>query len=325
MNREHRQHNKYNKHSRYLTFIIAATALAGYLPSVAKDVSKDFAGVTAAQEIASLRNPIYTGVPNTAANKTLPIAQLNAAMETRNFDRVDALIARVRDTPTNTNAVSLWRGLAYWGHQRYEEAVEQFDRCKNFDDAALERLYIVGSTYFKLEECSKAVKVLSLVIARYPSRDCYSNRANCYVALKKHREAIADFFMAAKLSYTYHSAYLSRAANIQRVEKQFDQAISTYTEALKNSAPNFMPTAYLGRALCYQELGKWEAAAQDCTAAIKVLNTTYTSDMKTTLLSDGYVQRAKCYDHLGKASLAAADRQAHAQIGSALAKEFLEK
>lgn len=47
--------------------------------------------------------------------------------------------------------------------------------------------------------------------------------------------------------------------------------------------------------------------------------------MKTTLLSDGYVQRAKCYDRLGKANLAAADRQAHNQIGSALAKEFLEK
>lgn len=121
-------------------------------------------------------------------------------MEARKFDRVDALIARVRETPANANAVSLWRGLGYWGHQRYEEAVEQFDRCKSFDDAALERLYIVGGTYFKLEECNKAVKVLSLVIAKYPSRDCFSNRANCYVALKKYREAIADFFMALILA-----------------------------------------------------------------------------------------------------------------------------
>lgn len=85
MNRKYKKNNKYNKPSRYLAFIIAATSLAGYLPSVAKDVAKDFAGLTAAQEIASLRNPIYIDVTNTAANKTLPIVQLNAAWRRANL------------------------------------------------------------------------------------------------------------------------------------------------------------------------------------------------------------------------------------------------
>ncbi|CAN5486983.1 hypothetical protein BH11CYA1_BH11CYA1_20740 [soil metagenome] len=319
---------KFKQFSQLLSRALLCAWLCTSAPSATilyQACAADLPPLTLAQEMANLSNPAYISAPPTAANKTLPIKQLDAALEALKYDQVDALLARVRETKVNANALHLWRGLAYWGHQRYEEAGEQFDLCTNFDDAALRRLYIIGTTYFKLEECDKAIKAVSLAIAKHPARDCYSCRANCYVAIKKYKEAIADFFMAAKLSHKYRPVFLSRAANIMRVEKRYSEAIATYSDAMKNTEDNFLVLALLGRALCYQETNKWDAAAKDCTAAINVLNTSYSGDMRMTHLSDGYICRAKSYDHLGKAALAKADRQAHEKIGAALANEFLDK
>lgn len=282
--------------------------------------------ISEAQELANQKNPIYKAAPATAANKTLPLQQLDAAMPTRNYRRIDALLSKVKETPSNANALNLWRGLSFWCQQRYEEAAENFDRCTNFDDASLVHLYIVGSNYFKVEECNKAVKVLTAVVTKFPDRDSYSCRANCYMALKMYDQAISDFLMAAKYSSSWRSLYICRAANVLRVQKKYNEAISFYAASLKNAPSYFIPSSLLGRALCYQELKRWNEAAQDYTEAIKVLTApTYTGEMKMPNLADSYFQRAKCYDNLGKASLAAADRRSHAKLSSSFANDFLSK
>lgn len=282
--------------------------------------------ISEAQELANQKNPIYTAAPSTAANKTLPLRELDAAMPTRNYRRIDALLSKVKETPSNANALNLWRGLSFWCQQRYEEAAENFDRCTNFDDASLVHLYTIGLSYFKVEECHKAVKVLTAVIAKFPDRDSYSCRANCYMALKMYDQAISDFLMAAKFSYSYRSLYIGKAANVLRVQKKYKEAIAFYAASLKNSPNDFIPTLLLGRALCFQELKRWNEAVQDYTEAIKVLTApTYKGETKMLNLADSYFQRAKCYDNLGKASLAAADRRSHAKLSSSFANDFLSK
>lgn len=282
--------------------------------------------ISEAQELANQKNPLYTVAPSTAANKTLPLQQLDAAMPTRNYKRIDALLSRVKETPSNANALNLWRGLSFWCQQRYEEAAEHFDRCTNFDDASLVNLYTVGLSFFKVEECNKAVKVLSSVISKFPDRDSYSCRANCYMALKMYDQAIRDFLMAAKYSYSYRSLYIGKAANVLRVQKKYREAIAFYAASLKGSPDDFTPSLLLGRALAYQELKRWNEASQDYTEAIKVLTApTYKGQTKMLNLADSYFQRAKCYDNLGQASLAAADRRSHAKLSSSFASDFLSK
>lgn len=282
--------------------------------------------ISEVQELANQKSPIYINSPATVGNKTLPLQQLGAALPAKNFSRIDALLSRVKETPTNANALNLWRGLSLWCQQRYEEAVDHFDRCTNFDDASLSGLYIVGLSYLKVEECSKATKVLTLVIDKFPNRDSYECRANCYMALKSYDRALRDFLSAAKYSHHYRASYLTKAANVLRIEKKYPEAIATYNAALKNSPKQFVPTALLGQALCYQDLKRWNEAAQNCTEAIKVLTAPgYTDEMKMPNLANCYFQRAKCYDSLGKPSLAAADRLAHSKLSSSFASDFLGK
>lgn len=282
--------------------------------------------ISEAQELANQNSPIYISSPATAGNKTLPIQKLDAALRTKDFRRIDALLARVKETPANSNAINLWRGLSFWCQQRYEEAVEHFDRCTSFDDAALSGLYVVGLTYLKVEECTKAIKTLTLVVNKFPNRDSYECRANCNMALKSYEQAMRDFLLAAKYSRHYRAFYISKAANVLRIEKKYFEAIATYNVAKKDSSPQFLPTALLGQALCYQDLKRWSEAAQNCTEAIKVLTKPgYIDEMKMPNLANCYFQRAKCYDNLGKSSLAAADRLAHSKLSSSLAGDFLSK
>lgn len=282
--------------------------------------------ISEAQELADQKSPILISSPATAGNKTLPLQHLDAALQKRNYRRIDALLSRVRETPVNANTLSLWRGLSFWCQLRYEEAVDQFDRCKNFDDASLSGLSIVGLSYFKVEECNKAIKNLTLVINKFPERDSCEFRANCYMALKQYDQAISDFLLAAKYSHHYRAFYISKVANVLRIEKKYTEAINFYKAALKNAPAQFVPTALLGQALCYQDMKRWNEAAQNCTEAIKVLTApTYIDEMKMTNLANSYLQRAKCYDNLGKPSLAVADRRAHYKLSSSFANDFLSK
>ena len=282
--------------------------------------------ISEAQELANQKSPMYSSSPRTVANKTLPIQQLDAALRTRDFRRIDALLARIKETTTNANAVHLWRGLSFGCQQRYEEAVDHFDHCINFDDAAPSGLYMVGFAYFKVEECSKAIKTLTLAINKFPNRDSYECRANCYMALKSHDQAMRDFLLAAKYSGHFRTSYLSKAANVLRIEKKYPEAIATYNAAIKNSPAQFLPAALLGQSLCYQDVKRWNEAARNCTEAIKTLTApAYRDEMKMPNLANCYFQRAKCYDNLGKPVLAAADRLAHSKISSSLAGDFLSK
>lgn len=282
--------------------------------------------ISEAQELANQKSPIYISSPATVGNKTLPMQQLESALRTKDFRRIDSLLARTKETRASANSINLWRGLSMWCQQRYEEAVDHFDRCTNFDDAALSGLYTVGLSYLKVEECSKAIKVLTLVIDKFPNRDSYECRANCYMALKLYERALRDFLSAAKYSHHYRASYLTKAANVLRIEKKYPEAIATYNAAMKDSPAQFVPTALLGQALCYQDLKRWNEATLNCTEAIKVLSKPgYIDEMKMPNLANSYFQRARCYDNLGKPSLAAADRLTHSKLSSSFASDFLGK
>ena len=229
--------------------------------------------------------------------------------------------AKSRTAEQDAEAEKLLAGKGAEG-ERLIDTQEFFGDTKKYavwkgDPAEFKKLF---------EECHKAVKVLTAVIAKFPDRDSYSCRANCHMALKMYDQAISDFLMAAKFSYSYRSLYIGKAANVLRVQKKYKEAITFYAASLKNSPNDFIPALLLGRALCFQELKRWNEAVQDYTEAIKVLTApTYKGETKMLNLADSYFQRAKCYDNLGKASLAAADRRSHAKLSSSFANDFLSK
>ncbi len=312
---------------RYLALSLSLLLSCGLVhKALAKDASASSAGaaeVTSALERTKEQNIAYNSVPVTTANQSLPIAQLDASFGKYNGARIRSLLAKVKTTPANANAISLWRGLACYCLGRHEEAAEDFDRCSDFKDASPKHLYAVGFVYSRVDEYQKAIKFFTLVLKKLPDSESYFCRGDCYASLKMYDQAISDYLLAAKLSPSRRGQYLGSAAFVLRSQRKYPEAIANFTEAIKNSPIAFLPSNLRARALCYQDLNRWSEAVRDYSETIKILQTVYKGEKKSIFLSESYFQRAKCYDKLGKPALAAADRRRHAQIGATLAGDVL--
>lgn len=92
-----------------------------------------------------------------------------------------------------------------------------------------------------------------------------------------------------------------KAGNDAFKEGDYEQAVECFTAALECDPGNdsFNSTLFCNRAFANQKLGNYEAAAQDCTEALK----------RDANYFKAFVRRAECYERLGKWEEAVSDWQ----------------
>lgn len=88
----------------------------------------------------------------------------------------------------------------------------------------------------------------------------YHRRAECYEELKNYNQAISNYTQAMKFDPKDPYSYLNRGHCYEEL-KNYEQAISDYTQAIKLDPKD--PDAYYYRGDCYEKLGQYEKAGQD--------------------------------------------------------------
>jgi predicted Zn-dependent protease len=204
-----------------------------------------------------------------------------------------------------------------------EQAVVEFDRCTDFTETSLAGQFQVAVTYMQLDQCSKAIKILSTMLDKHPGsqwhamqRQCYEARGDCYIGVVRSKEAISDYMQAARLWPDRSQALLARAAELLRREHKCSEALALLNEAVVTKEQPTDLGYLLCRASCSEELGKWPEATKDFTATIRIAQEGINRGGRGEfiILSRAYIERAKCYDHIGQQGLAAADRLAYQKL-----------
>ena len=95
----------------------------------------------------------------------------------------------------------------------------------------------------------------------------YYNRGNAYRALKKYRQAIANYDHSIRLNPLFVYAYINRGVTYRHL-RQYQKAIANYKQAVRLD-PKIALT-YLNRANAYVGLNKYRKAIDDYDQAIRL-------------------------------------------------------
>jgi len=266
-------------------------------------------------------------IPETAANKTLPVLELKHARQNKDGKAIRQLISKIKVTALNKNAIDFWRGMAFKCEKRYEEAGVEFDKCTDLSDVSVEGHLQVAETYLFIEQFAQAIKILDDSIKRKPCYDSVELRARCYLAQNMTAPALRDFIAAAKMRENKSRSLLARAGEILRREHKPKEALEIM-KAGDNTKEHATDAAfYMAKAVCYEDLGQWDNAVESCTRAINVSKQRgpHTFQASQMILSRAVSERAKCYDHLGKPALAKADREFYRKFCNGIEDDMLGK
>jgi len=266
-------------------------------------------------------------IPETPANKTLPVLELRQARQQKDGRAIRQLLSKTKVTALNKNAFDFWQGMAFKCEKRYEEAGVEFDKCTNLSDISVEGQLQVAETYLFIEQFAQAIKILNASIKHKPCYDSMELRARCYLAQNMTAPALRDFIAAAKMRENKSRSLLARAGEILRREHKPKEALEIMKAGDQTKEHSTDAAFYMAKAMCYEDLGQWDQAADNCSKAINVSKQRgpHTFQASQMILSRAVSERAKCYDHLGKTALAKADREFYRKFCNGIEDDMLGK
>lgn len=266
---------------------------------------------------ASLEKPLPSQAEHGAATKLarqssgLPDADLEKWLRSHKTNKVRAALAEFPKTAQGDEARLIWEGAYLSDDDKYDEAVEKFNRVKQIEGANDYVLSLAAKAYAQMKNVDKAIALSNLAIKRGGGTANYEVRAGCYMLQNRYAEAIADYEKMAQMQP--HSAkrfYTFGADAMLRLNKPA-QAMVLVDKALQ-AAHDVDLGLLLTKARCLEKLGRYAEA-------IKVLGTaaeigrrangdaiTGPAELSFTRVLE---ERARCYDALGKKAEAAADRK----------------
>ncbi len=117
-----------------------------------------------------------------------------------------------------------------------QDAKERYERRKkNYKQA--DELKLKGNEEFKLENFEKALEFYTQAIQIVRDNPIlYTNRAQCYLKLKKYDEVLKDCEWALRAKETWTKAYILKGRALTLMKK-FDQALEEFNKA-KELEPN---------------------------------------------------------------------------------------
>ncbi|KAH9314049.1 hypothetical protein KI387_022676, partial [Taxus chinensis] len=119
-----------------------------------------------------------------------------------------------------------------------EKAKKDLEQQEYFDPKLADEEREKGNEYFKKQQYPEAIKHYTEALRRNPNDPrVYSNRAACYTKLGALPEGLKDANKCIELDPTFTKGY-SRKGAVQEFMKEFDKALETYQEGLKNDENN---------------------------------------------------------------------------------------
>ena len=160
------------------------------------------------------------------------------------------------------------RGNAYGNSEKYEEAIQNFNKAIELSPNNPSYINNRGSAYGNLEKYEEAIQDFNKAIELNPNNPSYfSNRGSAYGNLEKYEEAIQDFNKAIELNPNNPSYFYNRGNAYGNSEK-YEEAIQNFNKAIELSPNN--PSYINNRGSAYGNLEKYEEAIQDFNKAIEL-------------------------------------------------------
>jgi len=218
------------------------------------------------------------------------------------------------------------RGLKFISERRVDQAVAEFDGCKNLSCLSDQQVLAVLSAYSEAEEESKILPLANMLIERQakakllPSiqdrADALFYRAVCYRSLNKSEEAANDYKRGAEYSTDKAPNMFDYAGEQYRRVRKYDLALYCLNKAVNLSPGN--PSARLHKGLVLDDLQKWNEALPCLSDAISICLQKRKSEPEgySFVLCSAYKERAKCYSKLGQINKARADRNELGKLSS---------
>lgn len=126
-----------------------------------------------------------------------------------------------------------------------------------------------GKQAFTRKDFKAAEQHFTKAIALRPeSIEAYLFRADSWLAMGKHGQAIKDYTQILKLDPNQAIAYYNRGATYLGKEYDYKKALKDF-DATIVLAPKYVD-AYINRSLCYMGLKRFEEAHKDLDTALKI-------------------------------------------------------
>ena len=144
---------------------------------------------------------------------------------------------------------ALKKGIDYGRHDKYDEAITEFDNAIKANPNSANIYYDRGVIYDKKGELDQAIADFSKAIEIDPAlTDAYYNRGFAYYKKGDPEHAISDYDKVIDLSPNSADAYYGRGLAYSK-KGELDEAILEYNKAIE-LRPNFA-LAYDARAIAY--------------------------------------------------------------------------
>lgn len=190
----------------------------------------------------------------------------------------------------------LARGRIRLERGEYDRARLDLEQAARKDRNSLVARRLLAQAYLKLNLLGWADEAASLALVRAPkAARLYLDRAEVYLALMKHQQALADLNQAVKLAPRSTTALLRRAECLDMRLGKTEPALADYNKAIELEPKSAQ--AYLGRGYLYERTNRPGKAMADYDRAVEL-------DPR---LLEAYRLRAALLESRGKVKAALAD------------------
>ena len=160
---------------------------------------------------------------------------------------------------------SLRKGASLIHHDKYDEAIAEFNKVIAANPKSASAYYNLGFAYDKKGDLAKAIANFTKAIEIDATlTDAYYNRGFAYYKKGNFDNAIVDYNKVIEISPASADAYYGLGL-VYSKKGDLDKAISAYTKAIK-TRPNFA-LAYDARAVAYVTKKNYLAALSDVNKA----------------------------------------------------------
>ncbi len=192
----------------------------------------------------------------------------------------------------NPKLVEAWKQRAeiYLNLGKYELAIKDYDKIIQLEPDYAGTYHDRAIAYKGLKDYSNAVRDLTKAIEmKHPEvldwpRSAYEIRAHVYAMMEQNESAIDDYTKAIEIweekfgkfnkennfgSNVAYDNYSKRAALLKKMAR-YQDAVDSFTQAIKSMANFVPPSAYEDRGDVYMKMGKADFAVQDFTNALEL-------------------------------------------------------
>lgn len=205
--------------------------------------------------------------------------RLNPKDASQHFERGKAYLAKAEldraitdyttaiDLDPTKTAVWIDRGRAWSRKREYQKAINDYTKALEVNPKAATAYNNRGVVYRNMKEYDKAMADFEAALRLVPKYGlAFCNRGALYRVLQQPDKALADLDKGLEIEPKHAFAWVERAEIKQWTKKDFDAAISDYTQAIVLDPK--LPAAYLGRGMAFSQKKENDKALADLNRAI---------------------------------------------------------